>query len=848
MPIAQDNPYRLPRSVTPTLYRIRLTPDLDQATFAGTVEIDLEINEQTTTIVLNSIELDITSAVLMTNDGRTMAPSWEYDLEMERATFTFAEPLSGATGELRLAFTGILNDQLHGFYRSTFVDDEGMTRTIATTQFEATDARRAFPCWDEPDRKAVFEVTLVVPAELAAYSNSPIVLERDLGDGTREVVYGPTMKMSTYLVAFVVGPFEETPVVDVDGVPLRIVYPKGKAHLAPFALDIGAFSLRFFSQYFDIAYPGDKLDLIAIPDFAFGAMENLGCVTFRETALLVDPKHASRLNLERIVDVVAHEIAHMWFGDLVTMGWWEGIWLNEAFATFMEVLCTDAFKPSWERWTSFGLEKEMALALDGLHATRPIEYEVRSPEEANGMFDLLTYEKGGSVLRMLQQFIGETAFRDGVRLYLKRHAYANTVTTDLWDAIEEASGKPVRQIMDTWILQGGHPLITVDGGIVHQSPFSYGEVPAGATSAIGTTWQVPLLTRNLTSHDVTATQLGAEPVNLGNGPGSVLANAGGAGVYRVAYATADAAVIAKSLSSLAPLERGVLMNDAWATTLAGKMELSAFFDLASNLGDDDEPATWGAVVRALALLNRVAAPSERPFVAAATVSLLSAKAQSLGWEPHAGEGERVPGMRALLLGALGTIGHHQPTIEAAIERFNGSATLNPDLEPSILEIVGAQNRPGAFERVLERYHQPANPQQEVTYLMALAHFGDSARSASTFEMAKNEVRTQNAPFLIAQLLANRITGGETWSLVESNYESLLEKFPENSHSRMLSSVSMLCGDPEAATRATAFLTANPIKTGQLTVRQSLERLQNSLAFGTSVAGKLESVLAPYQGA
>ncbi len=845
MPIAASSPYRLPRNVAPTTYRLRLIPDLEAATFSGTVEIDIEIHEAANTVVMNAAELEITDAIAMVDDGRTFAPSWDYDEALERVTFTFAEPLSGASAELRLSFTGILNDQLHGFYRSTFVDDEGKTRTIATTQFEAADARRAFPCFDEPDRKATFEVTLVVPEDLASYSNSPVVLERSLGNGTREVVFGPTMKMSTYLVAFVVGPFEQTPVVDVDGIPLRIVYPKGKAHLAPFSLDIGAFALRFFAEYFDIAYPGDKLDLIAIPDFAFGAMENLGCVTFRETALLVDPNNASRVNLERIVDVVAHEIAHMWFGDLVTMGWWEGIWLNEAFATFMEMLCTDAFKPSWERWTSFGLEKEMALAIDGLHNTRAIEYEVQSPEDADGMFDILTYEKGGSVLRMLQQYLGETAFRDGVRLYLKRHAYANTVTTDLWDAIEEASGKPVREIMNTWILQGGHPLITVEDGVVSQSPFSYGPPLVGTESAIGTTWQVPLLTRNLASHSVTATQLGSEPVNLGNGPGSVFANAGGAGVYRVAYGPADAAVIAASLSSLAPLERAVLMNDALAATQANKMGLGDFFNLAANLGDDDEPATWGAVIRALALLNRVASPEERGSVAAATVSLLLEKATALGFEPRSGESERTPGLRGQLIGALGTIGHHQPTIEEAIARFNGQAPLNADLEPAILEIVGSQNRPGAFDHLLNRFKNPANPQQEMAYLYALAGFPDSARSAQVFEMARTEVRSQNAPFLIAQLLANRTTGPETWVLIEENFAELLERFPTNSHPRMLSSLATLCGDPAMATRATKFMQANPLKSGQKTVLQALERLQHNVAFAERVRGTIVAALTTF---
>ena len=282
------------------------------------------------------------------------------------------------------------------------------------------------------------------------------------------------MKMSTYLVAFVVGPFEESATWDVDGVPLRIIYPKGKGHLAPFALEVGSFALRWFSSYFAIPYPGDKLDMIAIPDFAFGAMENLGLVTYRETALLVDPASASQIEVERVTEVICHEIAHMWFGDLVTMEWWEGIWLNEAFATFMANACTDAFRPEWRYWVGFGTFRDMALQIDGLHSTRPIEYEVVSPSESQGMFDLLTYEKGGSVLRMLQQFLGEDTFRDGIRLYLKKHAYANTVTTDLWDALEEASGQPVRQIMNTWILQGGHPQITLENGVLTQAPFAYG--------------------------------------------------------------------------------------------------------------------------------------------------------------------------------------------------------------------------------------------------------------------------------------------------------------------------------------------------------------------------------------
>ena len=309
----------------------------------------------------------------------------------------------------------MLNDKLHGFYRSQYTDAAGKTFTIATTQFEATDARRALPCWDEPALKAVFKVTLVVDENLTALSNAGIANERSIGGGKKEVVFKDTIRMSTYLLAFIIGEFEATAVTDA-GTPLRVVHVPGKHHLANYAQAIGAFSLKFFADYYGIPYPGDKLDLIAIPDFAAGAMENLGAITFRETALLADDKTASRAELERIADVVSHENAHMWFGDLVTMKWWNGIWLNEAFATFMEMLAVDAWKPEWRRWDSFGASRSAAMAIDALKNTRSIEYTVLSPEDCRSMFDILTYEKGASVLRMLEQYLGAERFRKGIAL------------------------------------------------------------------------------------------------------------------------------------------------------------------------------------------------------------------------------------------------------------------------------------------------------------------------------------------------------------------------------------------------------------------------------------------------
>src|ERR1700722_12738032 len=498
----ETNPYRLDRTLVPSAYRIFITPDLENASFSGRVEIDVDIVEPTKVIKLNAIELELGAATLTTGGTAHRSTDLHLDEEYEVATYSFDSALPVGAAVLEIGFHGILNDQLHGFYRSTFTDPSGVKPVIATTQFENTDARRAFPCWDEPAFKATFQVNLTVPSELKTYSNSPVESDVDLGNGQRTVSFRPTMIMSSYLVAFVVGAFEESETIDVDGIPLRVITPIGKVHLTDLALEAGAFALRFFGQYFDIRYPGEKLDMIAIPDFLQGAMENLGLVTYRENALLVDPATAAHIEIERVAQVVHHELAHMWFGDLVTMEWWEGIWLNEAFATFMQLICENAFRPERRIWAAQVPDRDLALQVDGLNRTRPIEYEEISPDDTQGMFDVLTYEKGGSVLRMLEQYLGEEVFRDGIRLYLKKHSYANAVTTDLWDALEENSGQPVRNVMDTWILQGGFPLVTLSGGRVTQQPFSY--LPQSETSAIGNEWLVPRPSRSLNGGEATA--------------------------------------------------------------------------------------------------------------------------------------------------------------------------------------------------------------------------------------------------------------------------------------------------------------------------------------------------------
>ena len=852
--------YRLPTSVRPHAYRLVLSPDLPAATFAGDVEIDITVERPVTSITLNAAELEITSAELNDGDpdrGYALAPSSiDLDPTEERVTLVFAGTIDPGPATLHLSFTGILNDKLHGFYRSTFTDDSGTEHVIATTQMESTDARRAFPCWDEPELKATFEVTLVVDDVLAAFSNGSVLDEVAEPGGKRRVHFSTTMAMSTYLVAFVVGPLEATEPVDVHGVPLRIVHRPGKADLTPFALTVGAHALDFFTQYFGIPYPADKLDLVAIPDFAFGAMENLGCVTFRESALLVDPAQAARVELERVADVICHEIAHMWFGDLVTMRWWNGIWLNEAFATFMEVLAVDAFRPEWQRWVSFGVEREAALAVDGLHTTRPVEFHVGRPEDAQGMFDVLTYQKGGSVLRMLEQFLGPDVFREGIHDYLTTHSHGNTETADLWSALERSSGRAVGTLMDTWILQGGYPLIRVgDDGTLSQVPFSYSGDPGGA---IGSAWEVPVLTRSL---DGPGTEPSAALLSGSGGSGGTVAaapgslvNAGGSGYYRVSYPTTTVELLAGRLGDLEPLERYNLVSDTWAASLSGQAPVSDLIGLARSLAESAEgdPSVWSVVLGAVGLFDRVIPDEDRPTLARAVRHLFGSLAADLGWDPREDDGERTPSLRSSVLRTLGTIGADPDVRAEAARRFGasgaaGATPLHPDTESAILDIVASTGGESEYEAFLTHYRAPANPQEENRYLYSLASFTDPDLAGRTFDLALTEVRSQNAPFVLQLLIGNRVTGPAAWERITEEWDTIVGRFPSNILPRMLDGVRGLCSSKELADRVTEFVVTHPLPSGGKTVEQTLERLAVNVAFGERERHDLAATLTTSLG-
>jgi len=843
--------YRLPTTVVPKRYDLRLEPDLAAATFSGEAVITVDVETTLTEITLNAAELLIQSASVAREGGVPVHGAIALDAAAECARLVFPAAIAPGEWRLTLRFTGVLNDRLHGFYRSTYKDAAGQPHTIAATQFEATDARRGFPCWDEPAFKAVFGVTLVVAGNLAAVSNTAVVREEPLGDGRKVIAFADTIRMSTYLVAFVVGELEATEPVMVGRTPLRVWCVPGKKDLARFALAIGAFSLDFFERYYGLPYPGDKVDLLAIPDFASGAMENLGAITFRENALLVDEAAASHTELERIADIVAHELAHMWFGDLVTMTWWNGIWLNEAFATFMELLAVDAWKPEWKRWVTFGVSRAAAMGVDGLEATRPIEFEVRKPHDCVAMFDVLTYEKGGSVLRMLEQHLGPDVFREGVRLYLERHRYANAETTDLWKALGDAARQPIPAVMDGWIFKPGYPLITVEpdgtGLKLSQRRFSY----LGGEADTGQRWRIPVVLRASVKHGYVERRLlldgDTAAVALPAKADWVVANSGGIGFYRVRYAPALLKKLAGAVAKIAPVERFNLLSDSFALAQAGLMPVAEFLDLTARFTAETDRNVWTALTSSLAFVNRVIRDDQRGALEALVRHRVEEAAERLGWEPQEDETELDRQLRGDLLRALGTLGNDEAvqararTVFARYREDEGSVDAN--VLPAVIAILAASGGEGEYAEFRDRFKRARTPQEEQRYLYALAGFRQPELVRQTLEMTVNgEVRSQDGPFLIRSLLTSVDGRGLAWDFVKGHWETMARQYPESAYRRMYEGVPALVS-PEWEGDVRAFFTDNKIDLGGRTLQQYLEQLRVAVAFQQREAEPLAAYLS-----
>jgi puromycin-sensitive aminopeptidase len=849
------DPYRLPRTVVPTRYELRLEPDLTTASFLGDMTVHLTVAEPTTEVVLNAVELAITDATIE-RDGQQHRGQAAVDDAAERCHLTFPAPLAPGAWRLRLAFRGALNDKLRGFYRSTYKDAGGATRTLAATQFEATDARRAFPCWDEPAFKAVFSCTLAIDPALTAVSNTRVVAER-LERGRKVVQFADTIRMSTYLVAFVVGELEATAPVTVGATPLRVWCVPGKLRLTEFARDAAAASLGFFETYYERPYPGDKLDLLAIPDFAAGAMENLGAITFRETALLVDEKAATHAELERVADVVAHENAHMWFGDLVTMSWWNGIWLNEAFATFMEMLAVDDWKPEWQRWSTFGVSRSAAFAVDGLWSTRPIEFEVRAPRDADAMFDVLTYEKGASVLRMLEQYLGPETFRQGVRDYLRAHEYDNADTGDLWTALGRASGVPIPEVMDGWIFKAGFPLISArrEGHdlVLGQQRFTY--LPSapdflGAPAAPGQRWRVPVQVETSAGGRTATHRLlledGETRLRLDAPVDWALVNHGGHGFYRVRYDGELLHGLLHRLPALAPIERFNLVGDTWASAVAGLVPVADYLELATRFHAERDRNVWTVIVGSLHALNRIVAPADRPHLEAFTRTLLAPAVADLGWAPRAGDDELTRQLRGDLLRALGTLGNDHAVQVTAADRYAGylgdADAVDPNVLPALIGILAHVGDAARYEDFLRRFRTATTPQEEQRYLYALTGFQQPGLLQQTLDRTINgEIRTQDAPFVARSLLMSVYGRELAWDFVKRQWDVMDRLYPKHGLRRMCEGVTGLA-TPALEGDVHAFFRERKIDLGGKTLEQYLEQLRVTVTLREREGGRLATYL------
>jgi aminopeptidase N len=842
--MTSGSPYRLPRTVTPSHYAIELRLDPEAPTFDGTEDIAITVHEPVTEIALNGKDFTVNAGAVIADDGTSVEIAKAVpDPSAGRITLELPGELATGAYTLRLAFTGKLSDLMEGMYRSRFTDDAGAEHLIITTHFEATDARRNFPCWDEPDLKASFQMTLVVPEGMAALTNTPELGREPAGDGYVRVRFDRSMVMSTYLVCVVVGGLGLTEPSFAGPTPIRVACRPDRLHLAAYANEVAAYVLDWFGDYYAIPYPERKLDQAAIPDFAQGAMENTGLVTYRETLLLLDPALASYVEQLDVAETIAHELAHMWFGDLVTMRWWNGIWLNEAFATFMSYLCVDAMEPSWAVFDAFQTSRMTAFEVDALASTRPIEFPVESPDDASGMFDTLTYTKGGAVLRMIEQWLGPEVFRDGIRRYLAAHAYGNTETHDLWDALEEASGKPVRRIMDAWIFQPGYPAIEVtrEGDTIRLTQRRF----APSMPKDETTWPVPLIVRQVGAQGEQVEHVLVEAdgltVPLVDPNALVVANAGSTAFVRTFYDDELRGRLTDRLGDLAPGERQSLVDDAWAAAVSGRASASAFLDVAAGFRNETAPSVWQTIMTGLAWCDRFLDGEPRERFRDFVRTLVRPAMDRLGWDPRPEEGELDGELRGDLIRTLGILGD-DPETQAmareaeALSRSGGG--VDASVAAAAVEVTAFAGGEDAFEAFRARMHDAPTPQEQDRYRGALTRFRDPALMERLLALVvSDEVRPQDAPFLLSRAEANRDLGAIAWRYVRDHWDELLPRFAASNVIHLAVGARTLTA-PELVAEVQAFFTEHDIPQNHRSLVQAMERQRVMAAMRERSSGEL----------
>ena len=848
-----ETPGKLPKKVVPTEYAIRIVPNLDNFTFAGSETVKVNVRSPVHQLVLNGLELKIEAASV---DGKELPLSAiKTENERELLTLTLPSELAAGNHTLALCFTGKINQQGQGlFYMRYQEQGSGARKVMLGTQFEATDARRFFPCWDEPAFRARFQLTVVVPENWLAVSNMPIESDQKIAGG-KEVRFAPTPPMSSYLNVFLAG---ELDLIEsqVGPTQIRVITTKGKAELGRYALESSAEILKYYNDYFGVQYPLPKLDQIAIPGGFGGAMENWGGITYYESVLLFDPKNSSAEIKQDIYEVVAHEMAHMWFGDLVTMAWWDNLWLNEGFASWMGSKCTAHFNPQWEVWLArelprdptrrTGIAKEAAMEGDARSTTHPIQQRVATEAEANSAFDDITYKKGQSFLRMLESFLGEDVFRDGIRRYINAHKYSNTTTADLWNALSDASNKSVGEIAAGWTEQPGFPVVNVKREADGRVRLTQERFTVNFKNAPPLLWQIPQ-TYSVVGETPATLLMTDKTVDLKNIPAdrALKLNVNGAGNYRVEYDGPSWQLLLGALPKLGVEDRVNLMSDAWALVQAGRAPVSLYFGLVEMLPASTDLAEREQIVNVLDFVNRLLVGStEREKFQGYARSLLRSTFETLGWEPRAGESPTAGRLRASLVGALGNL-NDSHVIAGCRERFEkylaNPASLPPDLRAPVLAVIGRYADEKTWNILHELGLKTTSIADKQNYYNALASAADPKLVKKTLAIAlTDELPTSRAIFLVSRVARESGHPDIAWEFAKTNMKALLAKVDAAGANRYAPSLFTFFSDDPRADGLKSYAKKNLPQATAPEVAKAVDEIHFRAEFKERLANQLSA--------